>query len=413
MSTAGKLRGSESAAAFSGAAGNYGGLLIVPDADLPPGIQHVPRGHLPNETPLNSGTLTAQVRDSGRFTAVLNWQGYIYRFMGKFNPDTATFERSFKDRDKPGETLELLLTLDAGARILNCALTGLGVPDDANDPDPHYTAEGALSGAEPDDSGAAFAGSLNVSFIAPLDYGSFPVDFRGDGYSITRVSKRKGFSARIIGRLPDNEPFSAGSRLRGTNYTIFSGLYKKNGRFGGLTIGQLSTADRKSIQNILLWTKREGADPDYYPDGFETGFGILTTVFLSPTPGLSSVSKPIPPISTTRGPVRGTLVLKGGNLGKNGSGEDNVIAAKIRISHSGVKILDPNPQRIVMKTNRAATTWKGSFIHPVSGKRTTFQGGFTPAKGGQNGEGRGGFKGSISKRDGGFVESGSARVTVE
>src|SRR4030095_10901887 len=168
------------------------------------------------------------------------------------------YERDLPDRGQPGEVLSLKLTLPEPPPptdppttppppTIPCALTALGL-DDPRTPEKErafYTAEGDLSGGEPDsEAGSAFAGSLNTSFIDPPDYGQVPQDIRGDGFSVTRVSKRRGYFARIAGRLPDDEPFSAGSILRGTNYTVFAGLYFKNGRFGGSTIGQLSAADR-------------------------------------------------------------------------------------------------------------------------------------------------------------------------
>src|SRR5436190_12005850 len=105
----------------SGPGGNYGGLLQVPDADQLSGP--ITNGHLPNETPLNSGTVTVQLNDSGHFTAVLNWQGYRYQFKGNINLDTNNFTRDFDDRGFPGQTLTLNLLLHADTHIIDCSLT--------------------------------------------------------------------------------------------------------------------------------------------------------------------------------------------------------------------------------------------------------------------------------------------------
>jgi hypothetical protein len=401
-----------------GAQGNYGGLLQVPDADVAlrlsasPSDRHVVRGHLPNETPFNSGTVTAQVRDSGQFSAVLNWQGYKYSFKGQFDANGATFERDFPDRANEGETLSLRLILHTETRTIHCELDAQGVPDVAH-PNGVYTAEGELSGAAPDEAAAqAFGGSLNTSFIDPPDYGSLPQDVRGDGFSVTRVSKGGGFAARLVGRLPDNEPFSAGSALRGTKYTIFSGLYFKQGRFGGLTVGDLSAADLVSIQNVLLWAKREGADRDYYPAGFETGYGVKTLIYIINSLGAGNPTKQIPPISINPGAVSATLTFRDGNLGEL-NGQDVILSAKVRISPFGVKVLGPNPQNVSMTTNAFAATWKGSFIHPVSGRRTSYHGAFSQKLPDKNGEGRGSFKGSLPTNTTGQVESGSVRLIVD
>jgi hypothetical protein len=438
----------DAGATILGAKGNYGGLLQVPDADAArrplasSNGRGVVRGHLPNEDPLNSGTLTAQVGESGHFTALLNWKGFRYSFKGAFDPTTLTSERDLADRGNPGEILALKLVLhpaipptDSTPLIsgsIHCELMALGViVDDPATPEVEelrtfYTAEGDLSGAEPDSEAAqVFAGSLNTSFIDPPDYGSLPQDIGGDGFTITRVSKRRGFAARIAGRLPDYEPFSAGSLLRGTNYTIFAGLYSKDGRFGGSTIGQLSVADRISLQSInlqnplqdkLFWRRNEDKDSEYYGKGFETGYGIKTLVYLISRLG---GGKQIPQISIKPGPVNATLSFKEGNLGKELNGEDVTLTVTITITPFGVKVLEPNPQRVSLRTNALAATWNGKFDHPVSGLRIPFHGAFLQARpptngeAGKNGEGRGCFKGSLPPETGGFLESGSVRMVVE
>jgi hypothetical protein len=434
-----------STATISGAKGNYAGLLTVPDADasLRPSASaalhgHVVRGHLPNEDPLNSGTLTVLVGTSGRFTAVLNWKGYKYSFRGEFDSTTSIFELDLADRGQPGEVLALRLTLNVATRLIHSELTALGL-DDPRTPEKErafYTAEGDLSGAEPDsEAGKAFAGSLNTSFIDPPDYGTLPQDIRGDGFTVTRISKRRGYFARIAGRLPDDEPFTAGSILRGTNYTVFAGLYFKNGRFGGSTIGQLSAADRTSLQNIafapdlppkVLWAKGKLEDPEYYGAGFETGYGIKTLVYLLSRLG---GGKQLPQISINPGPINATLVFREGNLGEDLNGDDITVMAKIKITPFGVKVLEttgigspftvPNPHHIALRTNALAATWSGSFDHPVSGIRTAFHGAFSQARRstatevGKNGEGRGSFRGSLPPKASGFLESGSVRMIVD
>jgi hypothetical protein len=377
---------------IDGAEGNYGGLLLV----APPS---------PEAGPLNSGALTVLVNEFGQFSAVLNWKGLKYPFKGQLDATTLDFERDFLEKGNPDGTLALRLTLVPTNRTLRAELT-------VQDLETLYTAVGDLSGEEPDPAaGEAFAGSLNTSFIDPPGYGSLPQDLRGDGFTVARVAKKRGFVTRLIGRLPDNEPFSAGSFLRGTEYTIFSGLYRKDGRFGGATHGKVSVADLASLQNVLLWVKRPGANPRYYPAGFDTGYGIKTVAYL-----LSALRgdpfRKIPKISVDSGPIRATLTFSEGNLGRTETGGEFQLIAKIRLTTFGTKVLQPNPQRISLRTNAITATWQGSFIHPVSGRRTVFHGAFVQAKNGVNGEGRGSFKGSVSSDSNEPAESGSVRMSV-
>jgi hypothetical protein len=378
---------------IDGAAGNYGGLLQV-------------AGPSPNGGPLNTGSLTALVNESGRFSAVLNWRGFKYPFKGRFDAETLDFSNDFPEKGNPGGTLALKLNLVTSNHTVHAELTVEA------DPAP-YVAVADLSGEEPDPTaGEALAGSVNTSFIAPPDYGSLPQDLRGDGFTIARVAKNRGFVARLIGRLPDNEPFSAGSFLRGTEYDIFSGLYRKNGNFGGTTYGKVSIADLESLQNVLLWAKRAGSNPKYYPAGFDTGFGFKTARYLISQLRGDPFRK-IPKISVDPGSVKATLTFSDGNLGRGEGGAYTTFTVKIRLTTFGTKVLQPNPYRVSLRTNAVNATWQGSFTHPVSGRRTVFHGAFVQAKDGVNGEGRGSFKGSVPPDSLDLVESGSVRMSVD
>jgi hypothetical protein len=366
----------EPAAVFSGAQGNYGGRIEGGSSFL------------------DAGALVIVLEATGRFSANLNWQGYRYPFLGKFDAGTATFNRQFNNRSEEDSVLILSLTLNPSGRTIDCTL------DVATNGSTTISANGQLSGAAPDGTaGQAYQGTTNTSFIDPPGYGSTPQDIDGDGFSISRISRAKSHAIRVIGRLPDTTAFAGGSLLRGSTYTIFSALYRSKHGIGGNAHGSVDASDTSSLASTLLWAKRAGADPKYYPAGFDTGVSLITS-------GYKSVAvRAIPHISVDPGPISATLTLKDGNLPAD-------LTAQIKITFFGVRVFAPNPQHIILHTSAAAANWAGSFIHPVSGQRTKFHGGFTEAHGNTNGEGRGNFRGSVATNSVDLPESGSARIVV-
>jgi hypothetical protein len=367
----------EASAAFPGAQGNYGGIVQTGDGNF-----------------LTAGALVVLLEATGRYTANLNWEGLHYPFVGKFDAATATFNRTFLDRSEPGSKLALGLKLNAGARTIDCTL------EVQNNGSTTTSASGQLSGAAPDaNASAAHAGTLNTSFINPPSYGSTPQEIDGDGFSLARVSRTKNHAIRVIGRLPDTAALSCGSVLRGSTYTVFNALYRSQRGVGGQAYGQFDASDPNSLFSTLLWAKRAGADPKYYAGGFNTGVG------LNAVPYALAASQAIPHISTMPGPISATLSFTDGNLG-------TFTPVQIKISAAGVKVFAPNPSRIALHVNATGASWAGTFIHPVSGKLTSFHGAFSPVHDNMNGEGRGNFKGSVPPNSADLPESGSVRITV-
>jgi hypothetical protein len=368
----------EPAAVFSGSQGNYAGFVQIGDGNF-----------------LNSGVLVAVVEATGRFTLNLTWRGFRYPIVGKFDAGTATFGRRFKDKGKANGTLVLNLVLDPPAsRIIQ---SSLDIQEDGSTVD---TATGELSGALPDSNvSETYQGTTNTAFMDPPSFGDIPQAIPGDGFSISRISKGKSRAIRMIGRLPDTASFSSGSLLRGSIFTLYTGLYRsKNGAVGN-AYGSVDASNPNALFSTILWAKRPGANLQYYPAGFNTSVGLITSGY--ERIGVTA----IPPISINPGPIVATLTLKGGNLPAD-------ITAQIKIGLSGVKVFNPNPQRIVLHTSAAGASWVGSFLHPNNNRRTMFHGGFTEVKGSTNGEGRGNFKGSVAANSSDLPESGSARIAV-
>lgn len=363
--------------------GSYGG--IVENADV--------------FDPLTAGLIEVKVTPAAQFTGRLTWQGLKYRFDGAFDSSTQAFERTFTKIDEPDTELVMRLTLDASTLTIAATVSEqVGGATTAS-------AAGSLSGAPPDPAAAdAYRGTRNVAFIDSPGYGTRPNT--GDGFLVAKVGRNKKLSTRIVGRLPDDEPFSAGSQLRGTNFTIIAPLYPDGDQVGGQAYGDISAADPGNLNSLILWGKKAGAEPDYYPDGFATGVGISA----GPYPKVNGV----PAIGITASKLFVTVTLKDGNLGRLPNGDPIKYDIAVKILPFRTKVIGDNPLGLKIVTNGRQAAFKGSFIHPVTGEKIKFRGAFKASVGPTPGEGRGSFRGSVDADDPqqGPRESGSVRIAV-
>ena len=315
----------EPSAVFSGAQGSYAGNVQTGDGNF-----------------LNAGALIVVLEATGRFSANLNWQGLHYPFFGKFDAGTATFHRQFNDHSEPGSTLVLDLTLNAGARTIDC---NLGAERWLH----HISRHRATFRRAPRQRGEpGLPGHHEYLLHRSSRLWQHPA-----GHPRRRLFHRAHQQGErqpdpgFVGRLPDTAPFACGSLLRGTTYSVFSMRSIATGLgFGGQVFGEFDASDPSSLNSVLQWAKRAGANPNYYPAGFNTGVGLITIGY-----GKSVAVHSIPHISTTPGPVSATLTLTDGNLGVDSSNVDIVFTAQIKISLFGVKVSAPNPQHITVHTD--------------------------------------------------------------
>ncbi len=367
--------------------GNYGGIVQQDSAF----------------DPVNAGLIELKVTRSGEFTGKLVWIGVRYRFSGNFEPDSLSFEETFDKADDSATSLVMKLTLDPLALQIAASVS------EVNNGTTGITAFGSLSGAPPDPAAAdAYRGTTNVSFINSPNYGTGADSIGGDGFLIVKVGKNKSLASRFVGRLPDDEPFTAASPLRGTNFAIIAALYKRGGVVGGQALGPVSAANPDELDATILWGKKANVDPDYYPDE------ILTGVFISAGPYPKIGGRRVPPIGISKSKLLVTLKFRDGNIGRLQNGDPIVVEVPMKILPYQTKVIGDNPLEVKMFTNGARGTFKGSFIHPISKQKTKFHGAFKPSLSDTPGEGRGSFKGTVDENDPerGPRQSGSVRIIV-
>jgi hypothetical protein len=222
-----------------------------------------------------------------------------------------------------------------------------------------------------------------------------PTPIFGDGFMQVTVGRTAQRFARFVGRLPDYDgACSAGSPMRGANYTFFSSLYKRQKTFGGQLFGMATVAnmgDAVSFQSDLRWSKREGYDPDFY-------FGkIDRAVHLDAAPYPEVKRGALPPILPTGGDpvnsINARLTFRRGNIRiPNSGGNDLFFGVDVAISRSGSRVVGSNPHRVTMHVNARSGAIRGTFLHPVFKVRTNFEGSFQPAVGAVPGIGHGSFR---------------------
>lgn len=220
-----------------------------------------------------------------------------------------------------------------------------------------------------------------------------PTPIFGDGFMQVTVGRTNQRLVRVVGRLPDYDGvFSSGAPLRGVSYALYGTLYRQQAIVGGSLFGMATVTaagDSANFEADLRWSKPEGFDPDYY-------FGeINRSVHLQAVPYPKLAKSSLPPLVSDPGDsLNAHLSFRRGNLRlpNNAAGNDLFFGVDLAISRSGAKVISSNPQDVTIKINARSGSFQGTFVHPVFGTKTNFQGAFQPADGAVPGIGRGSFR---------------------
>jgi hypothetical protein len=393
---------SEATASEEGA-GNYGGILQ-------PSLI---------EPPENSGMIQLQLSKTGVATGVLIWQGQRYPFKGEFNA-SKPLDLSFNKKlsSIPGE-LRVFMELFSVSRFVS------GIFSENQSGSQIFATSIGLNGALPDPTLVEdLKPGLRISFIEPPDpttegegitmLGPSPgpaiAEIPGDGFVHVRISKSKKRSSRLVGRLPDaSGAFSAGSPLRGTNYTVFSSLYKKHRRQGGQLFGDANVFDTGNAVNYtsnLRWGKAENFDSLYYPGRFDYLLSLDAVPYpklkrgalvpLLPQPP-SPAPLPAAPYGVAQEPthaIDARILFRRGNISVPDGlgGFDRFFRQNIKMTPFHTRVVGDNPYRVKIQVDAFSGRFHGSFMHPVLNARTKFRGAFQAAVLLIPGQGRGNFR---------------------
>jgi hypothetical protein len=394
---------------FSAEAGDYGGIVEVEGGSS-----------------AASGIIELNLSAAGSFSGKLNWQGSTYPFKKDKLNGEGGFTTSFAKADNAGVTLLLKMSL-SGRRTIT------GTLEELENGATTLTAGLNLSGLPPDTtlSGKLEPG-MRVAFIDPPNNPSglirqstaLPV-IPGDGFAVISIGRSKSRSTRTVGRLPDYQgAFSFGSALRGSQYSVFSSLYKRQAassrssrprgpssqrKFLGQVFGRANVADgggsAPTLTSQLRWGKLADHAESLYPGGFDTDLFLDGKKYPKVHKGGL-----LPIILGNSGQVSATMRFRDGNLGT----AFNPLEATLNITPFHTTVAGQNPYEIKIKVSAANASFKGTFKHPASLETTPFEGSFQAATL-TPGEGRGSFAGSIPQTQEPSTEalqSGSVRISV-
>jgi hypothetical protein len=193
------------------------------------------------------------------------------------------------------------------------------------------------------------AGRYTVRLPGGLDATVAPP---GDGYGAVTVNSCG--LVKLNGALPDGVKIADSAYISIDGYWPF---YVPLNQGDGLLFGWLRF-DSGAVTGDITWIKASRSDATFYPDGFDGTISV--------TGGEYSVASGAPsPFNWTDG----QLQVSEGNLGPG------VLANAVQFTSAG-KLIDAGGDLEGLKTkiNTKTGTFSGSFLHPVSGKKTGFAG---------------------------------------
>jgi hypothetical protein len=207
----------------------------------------------------------------------------------------------------------------------------------------------------------------------------------------------------VVGRLPDNEPFSSGTLPPfGKSYQVAAKkLYRKGA--GGAFGGQVHVVDHPGetgsassiplgILGDLTWRRAAWNRSASFKRGIASRMPVEGSFY--PMPG----SRGLPEVRGASGTTAtAILTLSGGNLPAPAA-ENNQLSVGLRItSPATIQVTEPNPLKMRVKANAKIAVFSGSFVDPTSRKLIRFNGAFQAGYGSASARGRGCFlNGDIS-----------------
>jgi hypothetical protein len=193
---------------------------------------------------------------------------------------------------------------------------------------------------------ALLPGSTNAS-LAPF----------GDGFVTLHVSSNG--VATILGALADGAPVTQSRFVAADGLVPFHSLpYQRLGSIvGWLALGSASNA----VSGHLLWTKLGGAPGSIYPEGFVHELDTVGARYAAPVP-------PANPL----GFEAGLLFLEGGNV-------QGILTNQLTLrALSGGKAAFGDDPRLSLTIKAADGTFRGSFLHPATGRPSLIKGAVLP-----------------------------------
>jgi hypothetical protein len=297
-------------------------------------------------TSTGAGMVEMSVSPSGVFTAAVHWDGVTYR------------RKSHLDTNGHGA-----LTLDGGARVEFSRAEDEGAIHGSIFHAGTAHAFRLARAAEPGANTAPAKGKF-TSFIEAPPPGMDGVFFDGDGSVAIQVAKPSRVQrGRFAGRMPDGEPFLAGSKYGEGRFPVFSKLYKRKKKFlGSVTsdyeyelIPDPDFPDR--FFSDVAWQKQAGTSETYYPAAISRD--IVTEsfkFFRDPVTKLPFFDPPAPPAGEG---AQLEVILSGGDL------PAPVTRTMFYRPGKPISVVGNGDLRMKIKIDAFAGKFSGSFHYPA------------------------------------------------
>ena len=284
---------------------------------------------------------------SGFFTFKLSSRGSI---SGKLLIDGGTHRFSGKLDDNRGANFEVTRR---GKTTLNVSLIVNPISDEVSGQvgTSNWTARvlGDLAFASGSDENAPQEGTFTMSIPGQdNDEGSTFAPL-GDGYGTLRVDRRG--TVRVSGRLSDDERVSQSTSIsRNGVWPFYESLYRGQGSI----IGWITFTNRSqsSLEGNLSWIKMGGARGKYFPDGFTNSTMSFGSTYVRPESGTRV-------LNFTQGRAR----FQDGNL-------EGPFSVSLTLSdRNALTASDESTNRLSLRFSLGNGYLRGSFVHPVTGKK--------------------------------------------
>jgi hypothetical protein len=176
------------------------------------------------------------------------------------------------------------------------------------------------------------------------------------GHSIARLTVSHTGNVSLTGMLGDGgAAVQKVSLAANGQWPFYAGLYSGRGSvFGWLTLINTPTTD---ISGRVLWTKPGGVKGPLHSTGFTNEIEALGSRYFTPPSGTRALDF-----------TNAAVVLEGGNL-STGLTHTMVLSDKNRIT-----VETPNPQNVSLTLTVSSGSFKGSFVHPLTGRPSAITG---------------------------------------
>lgn len=309
---------------FIGLQGNYNGLFY--DTNAP--------AHE------NAGFFTLTVTDKGTFSAKLQQGAAQYSSSGLF--DLALSAQKTIPRPGTNEVVVSLQLTGGSDRVLGTVSNAAWSSE--------LFGYRAIFNSKSDPA-TKFAGNYTMLLPGTADSAEGPM-----GHGFAQFSVDTGGSVSFKGTLGDGSAAVQKVPLA-TNgqWPFYANLYSGNGSvFSWLTLNNTPTND---VTGLVLWTKPGGVKGALHPGGFTNVLETLGSRYVAPASGTRVLA-----LTNT------VMVLEGGNLSAP-------LTSGVVLSDLNKVTVDmPNPQKLSLTPTPGSGSFKGSFIHPQTGKSTTLNG---------------------------------------